>query len=256
MQTQNIECQIAQAQLRRYLMGDDLPYALVADLETHLKHCPGCMEIARQKRESLKGVLASEITGRKFSQPTVQKTPTKQRENLREAISAGTAAVQSPTDVFSLPDSEFKIEKQKKVKVHSRKTIYYSIGLAVMLVLMSTVFRDPTKLFGPRAATIQKDTPPVEQPVENSAPVVETPTVTPEVTVATEPAPQETTTTTPPVQATQNKLETDGFIVADSIEGTKVVKKDPPPAPKPTVKKASTNSGSTNSIKVYPPDSK
>lgn len=266
MQTQNIECQIAQAQLRRYLTGEDLPYALVADLEAHLKNCPSCMEVARQKRDSLKGILVSEITGKPHVQPTPKAAPTMKAREIKQAIEQGKAVIQNPADVFAMPDEAFKIEKRKKAKSGNSKTIIYSVCLATILVLMSTVFKDPTKLFGPRAATIKKDTPTVEaaapaaveteptiEAPNSEQPVVEQSTLEP----ATEAA-HETTTGAPPV-TNENKLETDGFLVADSVEGTKVVKDDPKPEPKPVATqqtKPKKEAGSTNTIKVYPPDTK
>lgn len=233
-------------------MGEELPYALVADLEAHLKNCPECMAIAQAKRESLKGVLASEITGRKIAQP--QHTTSKRAEELKKAITSGVVAIQSPADVFAIPDSEFKAEKMQKP--NNKKAVAYSIGLALLLVLMSTVFKDPTKLFGPRAATIQKDTPPLVESAP-AAPIEE-----PVVKATSEPVAVVTPTDkTPEVVAENtkenNQLNTDGFIVADSVEGTSVVQKDPKPDPKPeTVNKAHKPEPSTNSIKVYPLNSK
>lgn len=277
MPTLNIECQIAQAQLKRYLTGEELPYALVKDLETHLKNCPGCMTVAKSRRESLKTVLASEITGRKIAPIRQPAKNDPASEALREATTSGAAVVQSPADVFNRPDSEFKTVAPKKTakKNPINKTVVYSIALAAILVLMSTVFRDPTKIFGARAAVPsakKQDTPKQAEPAPTAT--TEEPTVTATVepaqeqpaetqiheTQAHEPeasaTPKETVTPQQPTP-TEKSLETDGFIVADSVAGTTVIKREPEPKPKPIQNKAAKPKASkprNSTIKVYQPE--
>ncbi len=277
MQVASIECQIAQAQLRRYLTGEDMPTGVVNELETHLRNCPDCMSAAQTLRESLKGVLQSKITGKPLPQPVAQPKPQVRTQFLQqpEPQPVTQAVVQErearPADVFDQPDSDFKHKAPKKRS--NTKTLLYSVGLAVILVLMSTVFKDPTALFGPKASSITPDTPKATEKQETAA--------KPETNQA-EPAPTEpeTTTVEPPTQdpvataqpttdtqtqqpTNQQPLKTDGLIVADGVTGTTVVKKDPPksepkPQPRPPRKSAPQKKQSSGSgvgtIKVYPPE--
>jgi hypothetical protein len=257
MQAVNIECQIAQAQLRRYLTGEDMPSAVVNELETHLRNCPDCMAAAQTLRESLKGVLSSKISGKP--------EPRREEPAMSKAVATGKAAVQTPADVFDAPDEQFKHKPAKKKS--NFKTLAYSGALALVLVLMSTIFKDPTALFGPRASEKRPDTPPKATEAEPK-PTVNTPVET--ETAKTEPAQPETetpsTSTAPPTGEQPTGLKTDGFLIADGSTGTTVVKKDAPkkeePKPQPTVpanrsprKKPSGGGGNgIGTIKVYPPE--
>jgi len=265
MQVANIECQIAQAQLRRYLTGEDMPNAVVNELETHLRNCPDCMSAAQTTRESLRGVLSSKITGKPIAvvKEPIRREP-KQEARIAEAVESGHAAVQTPADVFDAPDDQFKHTAPKKNS--NVKTLAYSIGLALILVLMSTVFRDPTALFGPRASSITPDTPqvatnnettPTEQPTENAATDVTEPPVTEPVTTPPtneKPIPDPNTATKP--------FATDGLIVADGVSGETTVEKIPPksePKPQPKVQPKRTNKKPASkpgvgTVKVYPPE--
>lgn len=51
MQVQNVECQLARAQLSRYVAGDVLPEETLAELEAHLASCPDCREVAAKHKE-------------------------------------------------------------------------------------------------------------------------------------------------------------------------------------------------------------
>ena len=264
MQVANIECQIAQAQLRRYLTGEEMPNSIVNDLETHLRHCPDCMAAAQTLRESLKGVLQAKITGKPV--PSVELPKATLRASVtevREDEAPAKAVVQAPADILDAPDSQFK--PKRTVSKSQVRTLLYSSALAAILILMSTVFKDPTKLFGPRASSVKTDTPPaIESPNTETVPA-ETPTN--EVEVGSPPVAETNTVEAPKVEpntADAKPLQTDGLIVADSQTGTTTVKtaapkQDPKPEPKtqPKTQPKKKTSGSkpgTGTIKVYPPD--
>lgn len=258
MQVKNIECQIAQAQLRRYLTGEEMPNTIVTDLETHLRHCPECMAAAQSLRESLKGVLNGKVTGKPVPEvPQARPQP--------KAQAPTQALVQTPADFLDQPDSEFKPAKAPKKS--TMKTLAYSGALAVLLVLMSTVFKDPTTLFGPKANDSKKDTPPA---VESTAPSTTTDTEreTEPKTEPTQPETNVTESTTDQVATNTNMpetskpLETSGLIVAGGSGTTEIKaeapkKEQPKPQPKPTAKKkpaARKQGGSgVGTIRVYPP---
>ncbi|MEX2243461.1 MAG: hypothetical protein WD716_06395 [Fimbriimonadaceae bacterium] len=269
MQVKNIECQIAQAQLRRYLTGEEMPNNVVSELETHLKHCPECMDAAQTLRESLKGVLSRKIAGKpepKLPEPAPRRTetPVVQRpaEPEEPAQAATHAVVQTPADILGQPDSDFKPANLKKGS--NMKTLAYSGALALVLVLMSTVFKDPTMLFGPRASSIVPDTLTVAGPAATDTEPTdeEKPPETNTVEPPTDPVPTNIATNTnnetKPAAESSKPLEpfrTNGLIVADSLSGThKVetapVKKEPKPQPRTSPRK----SGGVGTLKVYPPD--
>lgn len=257
MQVKNIECQIAQAQLRRYLTGEELPNTIVTDLETHLRHCPECMAAAQTLRESLKGVLNGKITGKPVAEAPASRP--------QPSVKAPTQAlVKTPADILDQPDTDFKPAKAPKKS--TMKTLAYSGALAVLLVLMSTVFKDPTTLFGPRANDSKTDTPPAVASTapstttdtqQDTEPAVET--QRPETNV-TEPTTSEVGTNTA-IPETSKPLATSGLIVAGGsgtthIETEAPKKEQPKPQPKPTAKKkpAARKSGSgVGTIRVYPP---
>ena len=276
MQVKNIECQIAQAQLRRYLTGEEMPNAIVGDLETHLKLCPECMDAAQTLRESLRGALSSKITGK----PEPQQ-PKPERKAIAQAVATGMAAVQTqvqtPADLLSAPDSDFKPAKPKR-KSSNTKTLFYSGALALVLILMSTIFKDPTALFGPRAYDSHKDTPPATTTTDGAAQTDAQPDQTPgNDATANGAAPivgalgtdGQATDPQAATQTGQNSasgpLQTNGLIVADSLTGTTLVnadqKQDPKPDPakgtaKPQTRKKpvkKTRSSAIVHVKVYPP---
>jgi hypothetical protein len=265
MQVANIECQIAQAQLRRYLTGEEMPTSIVSDLETHLRHCPDCMAAAQSLRESLKGVLQAKVTGKPVPKVELPKVPATEgvREDAGPQHAPTKAVVESPADILDAPDSQFR--PKKAVNKSQIKTLLYSSALAVLLILMSTVFKDPTTLFGPRASSVKKDTPPVAE-TSATEPVKKEPSAKDE---GPKTGPQQPATVEPPVtepdttgaKATATKpLQTDGIIVADGVSGTQTIKTEPPkqdakPQPKSQPKKnTARRTGGGSTIKVYPPD--
>ncbi|MCH7599754.1 MAG: zf-HC2 domain-containing protein [Myxococcales bacterium] len=258
MQVKNVECQIAQAQMRRYLAGEEMPTAVVSDLEAHLKGCAECMAAAQIERQSLTNVLTNRSAGksRKSASPDAPapQPPIPFATKLaRKRLQPGKAAIQAPVDILDTPDEQHA-PKPKKKSINL-KTVAYSLGLALILVLMSTVMKDPTAVFGPRASEQNTDTPQAassaadkgetNQPTESTGaankpqPTVETGDDMPEAVSSPKPSAATIDSDLP-----DKPMLGDEIIIADSESGTKVVK---------VPKKASSEPGSA-SIKVYPPD--
>ena len=57
MEPDNFTCQLAQAQIGRYLLGDELPEDTLRELEEHISTCESCKDIVQQKRASLESML-------------------------------------------------------------------------------------------------------------------------------------------------------------------------------------------------------
>ena len=151
MQVQDIECQLAQVQLKRYLAGESIADELLADLERHLEECNGCRSAAKVMRAAAGA-----------SNPTPSESTPEEEAKPKAKFSLGSLLKNSKATAVVRPVGE---------KKDNRKTLILSASLAVVLILMSTVFKDPTKLFGAKAADTvaktEKDTPPAEPPVEN-----------------------------------------------------------------------------------------
>ena len=143
MSVQTIECQISTVLMKRFLDGDDLPQELLDGLEQHLKACPSCREIVNNEKVTIedmldgppepKGIqaLLGRFTGKQTSGALVTTHPT------QALIHAGQVTHSAPPGlaVFKNP-----------------KVLVLSSALALTLIAMSTVLKDPTKLFGNRAS--------------------------------------------------------------------------------------------------------
>lgn len=172
MQVQELECQIAQAQMGRYLSGDALSPETIEDLEAHFARCEACQEAIRQRRGALEKLLA-------------ESGDTPKAQEIHEPALAA-VSIDEPTKVpaafsgkqpIGLPEINLMSESRPDTPVdflrRNSKTLGYSALLAVTLVAMSFFIREPTKLFGERAMakteTVQPTSPPsVVPPVDST----------------------------------------------------------------------------------------
>lgn len=133
MQGKSLECGLTQSQIKRILRGEELPAPLMSDVEQHLRACDECQNFL----DATKLELAAQIASRTQAKPEAKKpaaVPTQPKR--KKPTKAAAEAYQSPAPPAGLKNG---------------KTLALSIGLAAVLILMSTVLRDPTKLFGPKA---------------------------------------------------------------------------------------------------------
>lgn len=254
MQVKNVECQIVQAQMRRYLAGEEMAQAIVSDLEAHLKGCADCMATAQLERQSLASVLTNRITG-KSRKPASLDAPAPQSpipfatKLAPKGLRSSKATIQAPVDILDTPDEQHAPKPKKKTI--DLKTVAYSLGLAVTLVVISTVMKDPTAIFGPRADQPTTDTPQAADPAATTPPTDATTNSRPMVTTGngtsgatSSPKPPET----PADKAIDSDLPTGPMlgreiIIADSEKGTKVVQVPENGSGEPEI----------GTIKVYPP---
>ncbi|MEQ1932367.1 MAG: zf-HC2 domain-containing protein [Fimbriimonadaceae bacterium] len=132
MLVQNIECRIAQAQMGRYLGGLGLSDEAVAQLESHIRSCNDCSSALLTRRVELEALIALP----KEDFPALQETTPQPTERPR-LVDALRAIVTADGDVHPKRNS---------------KPIAYSAALTILLVGMSFIAKDPTRLFGERAA--------------------------------------------------------------------------------------------------------
>lgn len=157
MPVQTIECHIATVLMKRFLDGDDLPEELLSDLEKHVQACPSCQATLNNEKATIeevldgpkkKGVLGAVagLVGKKSESKAPEK-PVYAQTALVEASRKSLQSVPQGSAAFKNP-----------------KVLMLSGGLAIVLVLMSTVLRDPTALLGKKAAaglatTVETDKP-------------------------------------------------------------------------------------------------
>ncbi|MCW5940450.1 MAG: zf-HC2 domain-containing protein [Fimbriimonadaceae bacterium] len=159
MQVQSLECQLTQAQLKRYLAGQPMPEELLDQLERHLQSCPDCLGEAKRMRGQMGGGEAVADESKSSPMAAVM-------QQVRRAVERPTpATLLDPPGTDGMPPNLLEILKQPR-------NLVLSVALAIVLVLMSTVFRDPTGLLGARATAMAASEKVVEDEPEEKAAVV------------------------------------------------------------------------------------
>lgn len=146
MSVQNIECQIAQAQIARLLVNEPLGQAIMADLETHVAACPDCQAFIISKNRSLDVVVGDS------EKPAKTKKTTKRKPEVEEAIQDNDEERLAFEKLFSpkLPKAAVETKREASTAASFWKPLAYSGALAVVLFAMSYVMKNPTALFGDR----------------------------------------------------------------------------------------------------------
>lgn len=148
MPVQTIECHIATVLMKRFLDGDDLPAEMLDDLERHVKACPGCQTTINNERTTIEEVLdgpESASTGlggmmAKFGMKTA---------------TAGGFATAYPTEALVAAARTHTTTSPGGIAAFKNpKVLLLSAGLAIVLIAMSTVLRDPTLLMGKKASAV------------------------------------------------------------------------------------------------------
>lgn len=150
MPVQNIECQLAQGQINRYLAGDTLSEAALQQLEAHVGECADCKAFLYEKRSSLFSIL-----GHAAPEPQAEVAPAEdsspKAKSLISAIRSKKSAPQPEAEPVAMP-THAVIEVDSDVVPQTpklfAKPLLYSAGLALVLIFMSTVMRDPTRFLG------------------------------------------------------------------------------------------------------------
>ncbi len=208
MQLKNLECQLAMAQLKRYLGGSKLSEEALEALEAHLVECPQC-------------------------QMAVQLQQQKPSDTPKTTLTHAVVESPAPTPASELSAEKPRFTMPKMAWRGNGKTLTLSVSLAAVLITMSALASDPTRLFGERMLKpgqklpAGKITPPLSKPVLNTpAKAMEpTPKKTPE-TAAIEPAVIEPAPT-PKVRPTARRTP------ARPARQTKPVARQVTPKPKP-----------------------
>lgn len=136
MQTENLECQIAQAQMGRYLGGEGLSNEAIAQLEEHIRACGNCKDAIQERRRSLESVLAL---------PTSEEFPALKASRKIDIKPASMPWVDAIRRVPQQPDTP---EARRTARW---RTPVYAGALIAVLFVMTTLTREPTRVFGDRA---------------------------------------------------------------------------------------------------------
>ena len=161
MPVQSIECTLTQAQMKRYLAGADCPEEILVALERHLKVCPDCMEAASSQRQALGGAPITSAQA-VVSAPA----PTSPLGKVKALIPQKKGTSTPPESLVGTKGEDPFSDPLAAIK--SPKNVVLSVSLALVLILMSTVLRNPTSLLGPRASAKISPSPAKETKAEES----------------------------------------------------------------------------------------
>lgn len=137
MQSENLECKIAQAQMGRYLGGEGLSNEAILNLELHVKSCTPCKEAIQARRKALESVLAL---------PTIEDFPALNVSHP-EIKPAGMPWVDA---IQRMPTVKKETGDPKK---RSWRTPVMAGGLMAILFVMTNMAKEPTRMFGDRVIT-------------------------------------------------------------------------------------------------------
>jgi hypothetical protein len=210
MQVENIECQIAQAQIGNFLAGSGLSQEAMQQLEDHIAGCANCKAVLSERRNELKAMLTGERAVVDFEKIAIEAEGTKakniatalRKKSLQQMLEPAKElpVLHRPEPKVAVEPVRAVVEQPKAAPVQPEpskapakkpasnwKPLVYSLGLAAVLVGMSLFSNNIAAIFGPKAnasakiaantpasngETIPAPTGPVSNPA--GAPVVET----------------------------------------------------------------------------------
>jgi hypothetical protein len=164
MPVKNIECQLAEMQIGRFVSGENLSAEAVRQLDTHLAKCESCTQVLNDRRQALKSML-----DQGFAAVTTD-VPTERKENLLIKAVAEKATTKTPPprrmQVEASPESATAKPKPKSKVIEKlgiapssqdpksatlKKSIYYSVALGAVLFGMGYMSHGAGSLFGDSA---------------------------------------------------------------------------------------------------------
>ncbi|HWA84474.1 MAG TPA: zf-HC2 domain-containing protein [Fimbriimonadaceae bacterium] len=154
MQVQNFECQIAKAQIGRYVAGDGLSDEALQQLEAHISKCPDCKQSLAERRATLQAML-SPGPG---EQPAKPQRPAPPKFDLATFIKSKIQAKQP---------AQAAVQTDGAKPANFTKPALYSLALGAVLIGMSYVSKNLSSVFGPTAAeatTSKQAAPPKSSP--------------------------------------------------------------------------------------------
>jgi hypothetical protein len=166
MPVETIECQLVQAQLGRYLSGEAFSNEALSQLEDHIANCEICRQEVSVRRATLQSLLG----------------PTFENASRPDALIGALNESHAPSKM-TVPTEAVVEQVVPDRTSHSPKTfnkpMMYGTALAVVLIAMTYIGRNPTSIFGERVSDVPASAPaavpaietiqPVSQPIEETA---------------------------------------------------------------------------------------
>jgi hypothetical protein len=153
MPAKNIECQLAQGQIGRYLAGVDMSPEAVGQLEQHISECGDCEAYIEEKKRALQEMAGTTHAAVAMPAPQPAQEPeTKEASRpLHPAAQALLKALKEKSAAADQTALETAREPAPKKSAHW-KAFAFSAALGAVLLAMSHLTANPTALFGERAA--------------------------------------------------------------------------------------------------------
>ncbi len=277
MELENLECQLAQAQMSRYLAGDQLPEDTVLQLQKHVSECPECQKSAEDKAISLETML-TEVQAAPVEAPALEVTekaaPAPDPLEVSDEALASAMAALNPEPApepqaaepvaepkakkkLALPKFSFSLDALKPMLASNLKPLLLGFTLGAVLIGMTAFMKRPTAVLGNKLATAEHEAPaeekeakpkheaaaeePAHQETKAEEPVKHDEPKHEEPKVET---PKHEEHATPPADEPEQKYEVaknDGAVVEKTIENGKKVAQRPvveKPTPKPAPQKS------------------
>ncbi len=164
MPTKNIECQLAQGQIGRYLNGERFSPQAITQLEAHVADCDECSELVTRRRQALMAMLGEGATHAAVMAPT---GPTKPVEPEAPATSSAKDRLMAKLKQAETPGAQVNDQVAPTGNPATRlfgelirsKPLLYCAGLAAVLAAMSYYSKTALKAFGPTAESYAVETP-------------------------------------------------------------------------------------------------
>lgn len=172
MPVQNVECQIAEMQIGRYLSGEQFSTEAVRQLEAHVSQCTRCAGILSERKAALKAMLKKEA--RAVVSLPEPRTKSADENPLLNAIKEKTNAWTTKKPVPATPTPAAVPTAAKKP---FSKPLILSGALAVVLVGMSYFSHSQENILGESAdkALPKKSKPVLHSKTPHKASVLATP---------------------------------------------------------------------------------
>jgi len=157
MPLKNIECQLAQGQLNRYMGGDGLSDSALEQLEGHIRECEDCGIYLDEKKRALQAMIDPQVPStsapaKPQNIPTHAVVEFPEESKPANSFMATLVKKRAALDQAVRPASNSNTTAQSAAPTPSSfvKPLLYSLGLAAVLIGMSALMRDPTRLLGDR----------------------------------------------------------------------------------------------------------
>ncbi|MFM9872066.1 MAG: hypothetical protein ACKVQS_01220 [Fimbriimonadaceae bacterium] len=131
--------------MKRFLDGDNLPQNLLDDLERHLKACTTCQAILNNETNDIEEILDQKV-------PTSGMAALFGRKQLQPAMAGGFTTTGAGE---ALMNASYRVQTSQAPGLavfKNPKVLFLSLALAAVLIVMSTLLKNPSNLLGPKAS--------------------------------------------------------------------------------------------------------